>query len=68
MVKSNTQMLEQATNLSVINFQKNSEVSFSLSSEAKEVLLAEKNSERLNVNARFSRLRRRMRNRSSSIL
>ena len=68
MIKSGTQLLEQATNLPAIHFQTGLEMKFSASLETKENSIVEKISERLNAEARFSRLRKRMRSRSSNIL
>ena len=57
----------QAVKLPMLNLQKNTEIKFPEVSETKEISIVEKVSEKLKVNIRFSRLRRRMRNRSSNI-
>ncbi len=72
MVKSGAQILEPAENPPTIQLLKKSETNFSLKSEAEEISIVEKFkdklTDKLNVKLRFSRLKRRMRSRSSNIL
>lgn len=64
MVKSGA----QAVKLPISNFQKKSELEFSSLVKTAESSVVEKLSEKLEVELRFSRLKKRMKRRSSNIL